>query len=69
MEEAIDALGSDLSIRLSRREAIPALSSVRRGQPREQGLSNSELARRLDIHERVIRRILDPGHATKSEDP
>jgi antitoxin HicB len=32
MEEAIDALGSDLSIRLSRREEIPAPSAPRRGQ-------------------------------------
>ena len=28
LEEAIDALGSDLSIRLSRREAIPARAST-----------------------------------------
>lgn len=32
LEEAIDALGSDLSIRLSRREDIPASSPVKRGQ-------------------------------------
>src|SRR5580704_107581 len=32
MEEAIDALGSDLSIRLSRREEIPKPSGVKRGQ-------------------------------------
>ena len=32
MEEAMDALGSDLSIRLSRREEIPAPSAARRGQ-------------------------------------
>src|SRR5260370_17634769 len=31
MEEAIDALGSDLSIRLSRREEIPAPSAAKRG--------------------------------------
>ena len=30
MEEAIDALGSDLSIRLSRREEIPAPSAAKR---------------------------------------
>lgn len=34
---------------------------------RDQGVSNSELARRLGLHERVIRRMLDPEHATKSE--
>jgi antitoxin HicB len=34
---------------------------------REQSVSNSELARRLGIHERVIRRMLDPRHATRPE--
>ena len=32
MEEASDALGSDLSIRLSRHEDIPAPSAPKRGQ-------------------------------------
>src|SRR5580658_10661085 len=32
LEEAMDALGSDLSIRLSRREEIPAPSAPKRGQ-------------------------------------
>jgi antitoxin HicB len=32
MEEAMDALGSDLSIRMSLREEIPAPSAVKRGQ-------------------------------------
>jgi len=85
MEEAMDALGSDLSIRLSRREEIPTPSSPKRGQRmvpvplwlapklalylamRDQGVSNSALARRLGLHERVIRRMLDPEHATKAE--
>jgi antitoxin HicB len=85
MEEAIDALGSDLSIRLSRREEIPTPSAVKRGQRlvpvplwlapklalylamRDQQINNSELARRLGIHERVIRRMLDPEHASKAE--
>jgi antitoxin HicB len=30
-----------------------------------QGLSNSELARRLKVRETVVRRMLDPDHATK----
>jgi len=34
---------------------------------RQQGISNSELARRLGIRETVIRRMLDPDHATKPE--
>jgi len=84
MEEAMDALGSDLSIRLSRREEIPTPSSAKRGQRlvpvplwlapklalylamRDGQVSNSALARRLGIHERVIRRMLDPAHATKA---
>lgn len=84
-EEAMDALGSDLSIRLSRREEIPAPSAAKRGQRmvpvplwlapklalyvamRDRQVSNSELARRLGVHERVIRRMLDPQHATKAE--
>lgn len=83
--EAIDALGSDLSIRLSRHEEIPAPSRVKRGQRlipvpwwlapklalylamQEQDINNSELARRLKVDERVVRRMLDPGHETKAE--
>ncbi len=85
MEEAMDALGSDLSIRLSRREDIPAPSPAKRDQRRvpvplwlapklalylamrDQRVSNSELARRLGLHERVVRRMLDPEHATKAD--
>jgi antitoxin HicB len=85
MEEAIDALGSDLSIRLSRKEEFPAPSAARRSQRlvpvplwlapkralylamRDQQVSNSELARRLGVHERVIRRMVDPEHASKAE--
>jgi antitoxin HicB len=83
-EEAMDALGSDLSIRLSRREEIPTPSAAKRGQRlvpvplwlapklalylamRDQQVNNSELARRIGVHERVIRRMLDPEHATKA---
>jgi antitoxin HicB len=32
----------------------------------EQGISNCELARRLGVRETVVRRMLDPDHATKS---
>ena len=84
-EEAMDALGSDLSIRLSRREEIPVPSRAKRGQRmvpvplwlapklalyvamRDQRVNNSELARRLSVHERVVRRMMDPQHATKAE--
>ena len=33
---------------------------------RDQKVNNSELARRLGVHERVIRRMLDPEHASKA---
>lgn len=32
---------------------------------REQNVSKSELARRMHIHEKEARRMLDPGHPTK----
>jgi antitoxin HicB len=84
-EEAVDALGSDLSIRLSRREEIPVPSRAKRGHRivpvplwlapklalyvamRDQRVNNSELARRLGVHERVVRRMMDPQHASKAE--
>jgi antitoxin HicB len=84
-EEAMDALGSDLSIRLARREEIPAPSPAKRAHRlvpvplwlapklalylamRDQQVTNSELARRLGVHERVVRRMLDPQHASKAE--
>jgi antitoxin HicB len=84
-EEAMDALGSDPSIRLSHREEIPVPSAAKRGHRmvpvplwlapklalylamRDQHVNNSELARRLGVHERVLRRMLDPQHATKAE--
>lgn len=34
---------------------------------REQGVNNSDLARRLGVRETVVRRLLDPRHATKPE--
>ena len=85
LEEAVDALGSDLSIRMSRREEIPAPSSAKRGQRlvpvplwlapklalylamRDQRVNNSELARRLGVDERVIRRLLNPEHVSKPD--
>ncbi len=83
-EEAMDALGSELSIRLTRHEEIPAASGAKRGyRPvpvplwlapklalylamRERSVTNSELARRLGVDERVVRRMLDPQHATRA---
>jgi len=84
-EEAMDALGSELSIRLSRKEEIALPSAAKRGQRlvpvplwlapklalylaiRDRQVNNSELARRLGVHERVIRRMLDPEHDSKPE--
>jgi antitoxin HicB len=34
---------------------------------RELGINNSELARQLGVQETVVRRMLDPDHATKTE--
>ena len=34
---------------------------------RDQRVNNSELARRLGVHERAIHRMLDPEHASKAE--
>ena len=34
---------------------------------RDQRVKNSELARRLGVDERVVRRMLDPKHASKAE--
>jgi len=34
---------------------------------KERGVNNSEMARKLNVRETVIRRMLDPDHATKTE--
>ena len=34
---------------------------------REKGVNNSELGRRLGVSETVVRRMLDPDHATKPQ--
>jgi antitoxin HicB len=34
---------------------------------RAQGIHNAALARRLNVDERVVRRMLDPAHETKAE--
>ncbi len=34
---------------------------------REQGISNVELARRLEVTEAVVRRLLNPDHSSKIE--
>ena len=34
---------------------------------RELGMSNSELARKLGVRETIVRRMLNPDHATKPE--
>lgn len=85
MREAVDALGSEISIRMARGEDVPAPSLPKRGHRlvpaplwiapklalretmRSQRVNNSELARRLGVNERVVRRMLDPDHATKAD--
>jgi antitoxin HicB len=82
-EEAIDCLGSVIAELIANGAPIPRPSTVRgRSVPvplwiagklalylamREQGVNKSELARRLGVRETVVRRMLDPGHETKSE--
>jgi len=75
MEEAIGALGSDLSICLSRREEIRSPTSARRGQrliPVPLWLA-PKLALYLAMRDQrlsnseLARRMLDPEHATKAE--
>ena len=34
---------------------------------RDMGISQSELARRLNVRETVVRRMLDPNHSTRTE--
>jgi antitoxin HicB len=34
---------------------------------RERGMRNTDLAKRLGVSETVVRRMLDPKHATKPE--
>ena len=83
MAEAIDCLGSYLSISMTRKEPIPAASPAKPRhklipvplwiapkfalyqEMRNQGVSNRELARRLGVTEAVVRRLIDPGHASK----
>jgi len=85
MEEAIDALGSDLSIRLSRREESPRRQPRTRGQrlvpvplwQRRNWRSTWRCATSksttpswraaLGSTSDVVRRMLDPEHASKAE--
>ncbi|MDX2020983.1 MAG: type II toxin-antitoxin system HicB family antitoxin [Deltaproteobacteria bacterium] len=83
LEEAIDCLGSYISVSMSRRETIPPASAPKARQRlipvplwiapkfalyqelRAQGVTNRELARRLGVTEAVVRRMLNPNHASK----
>jgi antitoxin HicB len=73
-EEAMDALGSDLSIRLSRRAEIPAPSAPKRGHRLVPVplWPAPKLALYLAMRDQVnnselARRMLDLRHATKTE--
>lgn len=51
-----------------RRAATPVTTALKAAvylAMREQGVSKSELARRMQVHEKEARRMLDPGHPTK----
>lgn len=83
LQEAIDCLGSYISVSMHRREAIPTASAAKARQTlvpvplwiapkfalyqemRMQEVSNRELARRLGVTEAVVRRMLNPDHASK----
>ena len=83
MEEAIDCLGSYISVSMHGKEVIPVASVPTARQRvipvplwiapkfalyqemRAQGVSNRELARRLGVTEAVVRRMLNPNHASK----
>lgn len=51
--------------RLAATPVTPALKAAVHLAMREQGVSKSELARRMRVHEKEARRMLDPGHPTK----
>ena len=77
-DEATDCLGSVIAARIAEKMDIPEPSPLKRGSKlagklalyrtmREQKVSNSDLARRLGVRETVVRRMLDPNHATRAE--
>lgn len=83
LEEAIDCLGSYISVSMHRKEEISKASRAKARQRlvpvplwiapkfalyqemRAQRVSNRELARRLGVTEAVVRRMVDPDHASK----
>jgi antitoxin HicB len=75
MEEAIDCLGSSIAFAMADKVDVPKPSRLKRGQKlipvplwiRAIGISQSELARRLNVRETVVRRMLDPNHGTRTE--
>lgn len=48
-------------------DALVAAKLALRSAMRAESVSNSELARRLDVTEAVVRRLVDPDHASRME--
>lgn len=46
-------------------DALVAAKLALRAAMRTQGVNNTELARRLDVTEAVVRRLVDPDHASR----
>jgi predicted RNase H-like HicB family nuclease len=71
MEEAIDCLGSVIAFAMADKVEVPRPSPLKRGQKvvpiRDMGISQSELARRLNVRETIVRRMLDPNSGTRTE--
>jgi antitoxin HicB len=70
MEEAIDAPTPSPAKRGQRLIPVPWWLAPKLAlylAMRDHGINNCELARRLNVDERVVRRMLDPAHETKAE--
>jgi len=68
MEDALDIPAPTRAKTGERMVSTPVTTALKAAvylAMREQGVSKSELARRMQIHEKEARRMLDPHHQTK----
>ena len=68
MEDDMEITAPSAARRGERMVSTPvttALKAAVYAAMREQNVSKSELARRMHVHEKEARRMLDPGHPTK----
>ena len=68
IEDALDIPAPSRAKNGERMASTPVTTALKAAvylSMREQGISKSELARRMQIHEKEARRILDPHHQTK----